>query len=158
MTGNNWRDRFEPQRDIGGSAMGAPPSPPHRSPDGEFEDDGVGVDPSAYQPWTLQRGRSRPSMMIDFRRYEPRSGLWSGWAFAYPHLVGIQYTGSRLLSLDFGSAHVVVEGDGLDQLARYIQQGTVLSVQEFAPMIWPTRPQSGLVSIIRQVGKNEGLD
>lgn len=149
MTGN-WRDRFEPQRPIG-SATSAPPMQPEPARAELAHDDGPDLDLSVYRPWTLQRGRSRPSMMIDFRRYDARSGMWSGWALSYPHLVGIQYTGARLLSLNFGARSVMVEGNGLDELVRHIQQGTVTAVQQFASEIWGAAPRSAVVTVIRDL-------
>lgn len=115
MTGN-WRDLFEERgRPAGGSA--APP--PRVEPD----DVELAPDLSVYRPWTLQRGSSRPALMLELRRYEPRSGLWSGWQLAYPTLVAAEYTGDRLLSLDFGTRQFVIEGRGLDELARHLQIG-----------------------------------
>jgi hypothetical protein len=90
-------------------------------------------------------------MMLELRRYEPRSGLWTGWALAYPHLIALEYTGDRLLSLDFGQRQFVVEGSGLDELARHIQQGAVLAVQEYAASLWATRSGQGLVTALRRI-------
>jgi hypothetical protein len=151
MTGN-WRDRFEPQRDIGGSAMGAPPPmSAQRPPDAELDDDGPALDIAHYRPWTLQRGRSRPVMMLDMKRYDERSGFWTGWAVSYPHLIALQYTGDRLLSLDFGARQFIIEGDGLGELARHLQQGAVLTIHEYASSIWPTFNKDSCVRMIRQI-------
>lgn len=92
-------------------------------------------DADDYRPWILQRGM-RPVMLLHLRRYEPRSGLWMGWQVSYPHLVAAEYTGDRLLSLDFGSRQFVIEGTGLGELNRHLQTGSVLMVQEYSSTIW----------------------
>ena len=151
MTDSSWRRMFELQgRGVGRPPTGAPP--PGRSPEPSFEEEASPVDLSDYSPWTIQRGRSRPAMMLQLRRLEPKSGLWTGWGLSYPHLVALEYTGDRLLSLDFGSRQFMIEGRGLDELARHIQQGVVLSVQEYAPSIWPGRPEGQFITSIRQLG------
>lgn len=147
----NWRSMFE--QDRGGKPAGAKPSaaqsemPREQSPD----DDELALDPAVYKPWILQRGRSRPVMMLDFRRYEPRSGLWSGWAMAYPHLIGMEYTGDTLLSLDFGKCQVTLKGKGLDDLVRHIQQGSVTAIQEYAQIVWPKKPDAMYISVINKI-------
>ena len=146
MTGN-WRDRFEPQPGPGSAA----PQSMARTDGREPESEPLGFDPHEYRPWILQRGRSRPAMMLELRRYEPRSGLWTGWALAYPHLIALEYTGDRLLSLDFGQRQFVIEGVGLDELARHIQQGTVLAVQEYAAALWASPNGAPSVTAIRAV-------
>lgn len=146
----NWREQLMKDRGapLGGAAPQAPaPAPIEFAP----EVDPTAPDPAEYKPWIVQRGRSQPAMMLEFRRYEPRSGLWSGWAISYPHLVTLEYTGDKLLSLDFGSRHVVIEGQGLDELARYIQQGVVLTIQEHAAAIWSATPKGPAVSAIRNI-------
>lgn len=112
-------------------------------------------DSSEYQPWVLQRGRSRPAMMLHLRRFEPRSGLWMGWELSYPHLVAAEYTGDKLLSLDFGTRQFMLEGSGLDELARHLQTGGVLLIQEYAATIWPSRNGASCVSAIRKIGGGE---
>jgi hypothetical protein len=146
----NWRAMFESDR--GGKPPEAPPSargepPREQAPD----DEAPGLDLSVYRPWILQRGRSRPAMMLEFRRFEPRSGLWAGWAIAYPHLVALEYTGDKMLSLDFGTRQVIVEGQGLDELARLIQQGSVVTIQEYAAQLWPMPTEGGSISVIREL-------
>lgn len=139
----NWRAMFE--QDRGGRPQVAPPADP-----GDIAADRQPArDLSVYRPWILQRGR--PSMMLEFRRYEPRSGLWSGWAVAYPQLIELEYTGGGMLSLDFGVRQFVLEGAGLDELARHLQLGAVVSVQEHAPSLWPELPSEGVVTAIRRV-------
>lgn len=95
----------------------------------------LALDAPEYRPWVLQRGRSRPALMLHLRRYEPKSGLWIGWQLAYPHLVAVEYVGDRMLSLDFGTRQFVIEGTGLDELARHMQTGSVLVVQEFSSAV-----------------------
>ena len=128
----NWRDMFEPNR------RSVPPdraSLPHREPD----DADVGAPPldvSEYRPWVLQRGRSRPPLMLDLRRFEAKSGLWMGWQVSYPHLVAVEYIGDQMLSLDFGLRQFMIEGRGLSELARHLQDGSVLAIQEYAKGVW----------------------
>lgn len=104
-----------------------------------------------YRPWLLQRGRSRPSLMLELRRHEPRSGLWSSWAMAYHSLYALDQTGERMLSLDFGHRQFVIEGHGLDKLAQYIQQGSALAVIEHSAALWPARPDGPCVTAIRRI-------
>jgi hypothetical protein len=155
MTGSKWSDKFEQGRDGGGRPPGGMSgSLPRDEPDEEA----LALDLAEYRPWTLQRGRSRPVMMLNLRRYEPKSGMWVGWQIAYPHLVAVEYIGDRMLTLDFGARHFVIQGSGLDQLATALQQGSVLSVQEYAPSIWPTRPAGAFVDSIRKLGPSNAGD
>lgn len=145
----NWRAMFEPPRN------GEPPGPSAAAPaydDTLPADDAADLDPKQYRPWLLQRGRSRPAMMLELRRYEPRSGLWQGWAMSYHGLHGVDFIGDRMLSLDFGSRQFVVEGRGLDTLARHLALGTVQGITEYAASIWPGRPEGPVVTAIRRVG------
>lgn len=127
-------DRFDPtQRQANGEMPRAPLK--HE----EITDEAVmalALDAPEYKPWVLQRGRGRPAMMLHLRRYEPKSGLWCGWQIAYPHLVAVEYTGDKMLSLDFGTRQFLIEGTGLDELARHLQQGTVLVIQEYSDRVW----------------------
>jgi hypothetical protein len=151
MTGSNWREMFEQGRNGNGRGvdrnMGGnmPPAqqggyaPTHApaSQRDELDDDGApALDLSTYRPWTLQRGQGRPSMLLDLRRYEPKSGLWIGWQMAYPHLIAVEYIGDKMLSLDFGTRQFMIEGRGLDELARYLQQGSVVNVVEYSERVW----------------------
>ena len=111
---------------------------------------------SVYRPWVLQRGQGRPAMMLDLRRYEPKSGFWSGWAIAYPQLAAVEYVGDKMLSLDFGLRKFVLEGDGLRELTERLQQGAVLAIQEYARDVWPRRPDGPFISTIRRVGPEAG--
>lgn len=145
MTGN-WADTF-------GGGRNGQRSSPASDDQARYEPDDIELAPdlSAYRPWTLQRGRSRPTLMLELRRYEPRSGLWSGWQLSYPTLLAAEYTGDRLLSLDFGSRQFVIEGRGLDELARHLQQGNVIAIQEFASALWQRQPDGAVVGAIRKV-------
>jgi hypothetical protein len=108
-------------------------------------------DLQVYHPWILQRGRSHPAMFIDFRRFDPKSGLLMGCQMSYPMLTSIEYTGDKLLSLDFGQRKFMIEGRGLIDLARHLQQGIVLAVQEYSEAIWNAKPESGFVARIVRV-------
>ncbi len=92
----------------------------------------LALDATEYRPWILQRGRSRPAMMLHLRRYDSKTAQWMGWQVAYSHLAAIEYVGSKLVSLDFGARQFVIEGSGLDELARHLQTGSVLMMQEYA--------------------------
>lgn len=141
----NWRALFEqPGRNGGGQV-------PMREEAPEY-DAGPELDPASYKPWVLQRGQSRPTMMLGLRRYEPRSGLWIGWLLAWPQLIAVEYIGERMLSLDFGTRQFVLEGRGLDELARHLQQGSVVTVLEHTREIWPALPDGPVVSAIRKIG------
>lgn len=144
QVGKNWTAMFEP------SPRGASAHAPEAAPAMEEVTELPAHDTGGYRPWTLQRGSSR-ALMIDFRRYEPRMGRWNGWAIAYPQLVGIDYTGDALLGLDFGKVQVIVEGRGLDELARHLQQGTVIAIHEYAAPVWSQPGAGAMVSAIRKV-------
>jgi hypothetical protein len=151
-----WQDMFDPTR-RNGVPPGAPPptmARPETRREEPLDDDAMALDLSVYKPWVLQRGRSRPAMMLDFRTYEPRSGMWSGWAVAYPHLVTLEYVGDRLVSLDFGGRLLVLEGTGLDELVRHIQQGSVVAIQQYTPDLWSSKPTGPSVMSIRQISKD----
>ena len=135
----NWTSMFEPQAR---EAPSPPQSPPPVEPPDEAEL--AGVDLSAYKPCQLQRGRSRPALMLGLRRFDAKSGLWHSWSMAYPSLYAIDVIGDRMVSLDFGTRQFVLEGRGLDELARHIQSGTVLAIEEYSPHIWP-QPTDGVV-------------
>lgn len=126
----------------------APPSPGDNAGEAAAA---LALDTRDYRPWIVQRGRSRPTLMLELRRYEPRSSLWSSWAMAYPSLYALDQTGDRLLSLDFGNRHFVIEGHGLDQLAQHIQQGSALAVIEHSAALWATRPDGPCVTAIRRI-------
>ena len=131
MDGNNegkWREMFEATRGGGGRGMGAPAAPPPLTRDEPPMEDALELDLTDYKPWVLQRGRSRPAMMLHLRRYEEKSGLWMGWQLAYHTLAAVEYIGGQMLSLDFGKRQFMIEGTGLDELARHLQQGTVLAL------------------------------
>lgn len=112
----------------------------------------LALDASEYKPWVLQRGRTRPPMMLHLRRFEPKSGLWMGWQISYPHLFAVEYVGDKMLSLDFGQRQFMIEGTALDELARHLQSGSVLMVQEFCDKAWRSRGEGGSISSIVKVG------
>jgi hypothetical protein len=168
MTGSNWREMFEQgrggngrgvDRNMGGNIPPAQqdgfapthaPAPQRDEPD----DDGApALDMNVYRPWTLQRGRGRPSMLLDLRRYEPKSGLWIGWQMAYPHLIAVEYIGDKMLSLDFGTRQFMIEGRGLDELARHLQQGSVVNVVEYSERVWGERRDEGVITSITRIGR-----
>jgi hypothetical protein len=151
MTGSNWREMFEQgrggngrgvDRNVGGAPQPgtgsgfAPTHAPTPNRDEPDDDGAPALDMATYRPWTLQRGQGRPSMLLDLRRYEPKSGLWIGWQMAYPHLIAVEYIGDKMLSLDFGTRQFMIEGRGLDELARHLQQGSVVNVVEFSEKLW----------------------
>lgn len=140
----DWRALFDGPR--GGEVRQTPP------PSRDDLDLDVDLSGAEYKPWLVQRGRSRPDMMIHLRRYEAKSGLWTGWMLPYPALHAVEYIGDRMVSLDFGTRQFVLEGLGLDGLVGPIQQGAVHSVLEFSAALWPQRPEGALISTIRRVG------
>lgn len=164
---NHWRNMFErggtpPKQGQNGHAAAGPfgglddgYQPPPPGADGraslsheEITDEAamaLALDPAEYRPWILQRGRGHPPLMLHLRRYEPKSGLWQGWQVSYPHLIAVEYTGDTLLSLDFGTRQFVIEGRGFGELIRHLQSGTVLLLQEYAPVVWPNG--AGIASI-----------
>lgn len=166
MTGSNWREMFEQGRNGNGRGVdrntggNLPPvqqggfAPTHAlAPErDEPNDEGApALDLSTYRPWTLQRGRGRPSMLLDLRRYEPKSGLWIGWQMAYPHLIAVEYIGDKMLSLDFGTRQFMIEGRGLDELARHLQQGSVVNVVEFSERVWGVAVEGAMVNAINKL-------
>lgn len=146
--GKNWRAMFEQPR-----PPDAPPEPavPPSIGDASGEDDSAVLDLTEYRPWILQRARTRPALMLELRRYEPRSGQWTGWAMAYHGLNAVDFVGGRMLALDFGARQYIIEGSGLDALARHIQQGTVLGIIEHHTALWPRPVDDAVVTAIRRV-------
>lgn len=149
----NWRSMFEqPRRD--GQPPGSPEPAVHgpASPDAGLDDAESDIDLRQYRPWILQRGRSRPPMMLELRRYDARAGHWQGWSMPYPNLYAVEFMGDRMLSLDFGVRQFVIEGRGLDVLAGHLSLGRVQRVVEYAAATWPHEPQGPVVSAIRRAG------
>lgn len=172
----NWRSMFErgrQDRPPGGGATQHPASPSPRqaasTPSFGYDD---GYDPARhdaapmppqqvadeaamalaediqeYRPWILQRG-TRPLMMLNLRRFDAKAGHWMGWQVSYPHLIAVEYVGGKLLSLDFGTRHFVIEGTGLGELARHLQTGAVQAVVEYTPEAWVTPPEGAVIRAI----------
>lgn len=142
---DKWQDAFRTPT----SGKDTPPPPVVDLPD---DDMAPAPDPAAYQPWLLQRGRGRPTMFLDLRRVEGRTGEVTGSLVSYPSLLAVDYIGEHLISLDFGHRHYVIEGSGLGELARRLQQGSVVAIQEFSGRVW-SQPGSGpIVTKIEKVG------
>lgn len=152
--GTHWRDILNQQGRTGRQVGDDPPSGGlgnPTKPDGQPRDDELELDMSEYRPWILQRGRSRPAALIDLRWYDARAGMWLGCAMAYPQLVSVEYVGERMVSLDFGKRQFVLEGEGLIELVRRIQDGSVVAIQEYAPALWPQRPSGPCITSIKRV-------
>lgn len=153
--GGNWRSMFEPSR----SGMAHTPREPAASVPPVYDDapldEAASIDPNEYRPWLLQRGRSHPAAMLGLRWYEPKAGFWSGCGLPYATLQAVEYIGDRMVSLDFGTRQFVIEGRGLDVLARRIKEGTVLAVVEYAPAVWPQRLDGAMVTAIRRVNRRD---
>lgn len=143
----NWRSMFEPSRE----AAPAPSSPPPPLDDAAADDTAQPHDLTSYKPWLLQRGRLRPSLMLGLRRFEVRSNLWMGWGLSYPSLQAVEYIGDRMLSLDFGTRQFLLEGHGLDELARRLGEGTVVTILEYAAQVWPERPAGPAITSIKRL-------
>jgi hypothetical protein len=146
--GNNWQSMFDTRR-----TSAAPPPDQTNAPAAEVFDDGEipTIDATEYRPWILQRGSSRTAMMLALRWFDTKAGVWHGSAIAYPSLYAIDHISDGLISLDFGARQFVIEGRGLDVLARYLLQGAVLKIVEYASAIWPTRADGPVVTAIRRV-------
>lgn len=152
--GTNWQESLFGQARPGGALPGQPAAsaPPD---DAALEDDATAPDLQTYRPWIIQRGRSRTASMLGLRRFDPRGGHWLGWGLPYHGLFAVEYVGDRLVTLDFGMRQFVIEGRGLDELARRIKQGAVAMVMEYAPTIWPDAPPGPVVTGIQRVGQEE---
>lgn len=146
MSGN-WRDRFDDGRN--GRPSGMPPPPPVAVD--EDGDESIAPGSAPYRPWIVQRGRTRPALLLNLRKFDPKSGWLIGWQASYPHLVAADYVGERMLSLDFGVRQFVIEGTGLGELVRHLQQGTVLAIQEYSARVWPEQPVGPIVTRISKV-------
>lgn len=150
----NWRAMFETggARGVGPDASPGLIGTPH-SPDVVADrDDGpdpLALDTAEYRPWILQRGRSRPAMMLHLRRFEPKSGQWLGWQLAYHSLLAVEYVGDAMLTLDFGARQFVIEGYRLSELVDHLQSGVLLCVQEYAASVWSAAPTGAAISRIR---------
>lgn len=70
----------------------------------------------------------------------------------YHNLYAIETLGDRMLSLDFGMRQFVIEGRGLDELARQLQSGVVLGITQFDAGLWPSVQASPVVVSIRRAG------
>lgn len=73
----------------------------------------------------------------------------------YPHLIAVEYTGDKMLSLDFGTRQFILQGYGLNELTARLQQNTVLMIQEYSDKVWPVRGAGGVITSITKV-ENEG--
>lgn len=146
----HWRDMLSPSAHAS-QQRGGNNDTFTRPPAERDDNDGLMLDTAEYQPWVLQRGRSRPVALLDLRWYDPKASLWLGCAIAYPQLVAAEHVGTGMLSLDFGKRQFVLEGDGLDELVHRLQQYSVIAIQEYAPTIWPQRPAGPIVSRIKRV-------
>ena len=149
--GTHWRDVLQ-QQGHGGRQAGGEPAPPPRLPIEPDVDDDLPLDMAEYRPWVLQRGRSRPAALLDLRWFDARASLWLGCAIAYPQLAAAEYIGDRMLSLDFGKRQFVLEGEGLRELVRRIQDGSVILIQEYAASVWPRRPLGPIITSIKKLG------
>ena len=150
--GTHWRDMLNQQGRSGRQVAGEPAPAPLAPVLGPDDDDGLSLDMAEYRPWVLQRGRSRPAALLDLRWYDARASLWLGCAIAYPQLAAAEYIGDRMLSLDFGRRQFVLEGEGLSELVRRIQDGSVVAIQEYAASVWPRRPTGPIVTTIKRLG------
>ena len=144
----NWRSMFEQSRGATPGREASPTPPPDDTP---LDDTAASHDLTSYKPWLLQRGRSRPSLMLGLRRFEARSGLWQGWGLSYPSLQAVEYIGDRMLSLDFGTRQFMLEGHGLDELERRLAEGTVVTIVEYAAQVWATKPDGPIVTAIGKI-------
>jgi hypothetical protein len=157
--GTHWRDMLNQQgrgaRQMGGEGSQPSQSAPQTSPppaQGEREvDDDLTLDMAEYRPWVLQRGRSRPAALLDLRWFDARAGLWIGCAIAYPQLAAVEYIGDRMVSLDFGKRQFVIEGEGLNELVRRIQDGSVIRIQEYTAAVWPHRLTAQVITGIKRI-------
>ena len=142
----NWKDMFEGGR----NGRPVPPPPP---PMQEVEEEPIAPDLVVYRPWIIQRGRTRPALLLNLRKFDPKSGLLVGWQASYPYLVSADYVGEKMLSLDFGRRQFVIQGSDLTELVRHLQQGTVLAIQEYSAKVWPVLPPGPVVTAIDKVEK-----
>lgn len=69
----------------------------------------------------------------------------------YPYLIAVEYFGDTMLSLDFGTRQFVIEGSGLTELVRYLQQGTVMAIQEHSVEVWQDKQNSGSISVSKRI-------
>lgn len=95
-----------------------------------------GVDPTLYRPFFQQHGRSRPSLFIDLRVFDERSGSLKGTMLSYPQLVAVDYVEDHTILLDFGMRHVRIEGDRLGELIARLHTGTISVIQAYSKKIW----------------------
>lgn len=144
-------DGYDPARDVDAAHQHGSLSPEEITDEAAMA---LALDAPEYRPWILQRGRTRPVMMLHLRRFDTRSQLWQGWQMSYPHLVAVEYTGDTMLSLDFGTRQFMIEGTGLDELARNLQSGTVLIVQQYTENIWHSVSGSASVRNITKIASS----
>ncbi|RYM05713.1 hypothetical protein [Sphingobium cupriresistens] len=146
--GTQWQERLFGEGAGPSTGPTRTPAPPD---DAALEDDVIAPDLRNYRPWIIQRGRSRSATMLGLRRFDPRGGHWLGFGLPYHGLFAVEYVGDKMVSLDFGMRQFVIEGRGLDELAQRIKQGSIATILEYAPAIWPDSPQGAIVTSIRRV-------
>lgn len=95
MSNGKWLDEFLKRGPAGSSPAGATPVPEdagvvsaREEAQDEF-DELPGIDPTNYKAFITQRGRSRPSMFLDLRTFDARSGVLQGTMLSYPTLTVI---------------------------------------------------------------------
>ncbi len=169
---SHWRQMFE--RD-GKPSTGSSTRPVHTAPSTSYDDgyraaaQDASLSPheitdeaamalaeatQEYRPWVLKRA-ARPAMLLHLRRYNSKSRQWIGSLESYPHLIAAEYIGDRMLSLDFGARHFVIEGTGLHELIAHLQMANVQMVQEYAPGVWGPNSPPVFVSAIRCLGSHQ---
>ena len=148
----NWTSLFEDGRTRKPESS---PSPAPVTAEPEKDEDVIDelrdLEKADYKPWVLQRGPSRPAMLLHLRRFEPKSGFWLSWQISYPHLIAAEFVGDRMLSLDFGTRQFVIQGEGLSQMSRHLQAGAVLLLQEYSTDIWKSRPPGAMIGAIQKL-------
>lgn len=148
MSNDRWQDEFFKRKPGTAASETAPDSPKDAALD-EF-DELPGVDPTTYKAFIVQRGRARPSMFLDLRSFDVRSGVLQGTMLSYPQLLAVDYVDDHTLLLDFGMRHVRIEGERLAELLQRLHSASVSVIQAWSPKIWGDKEPEG-VPIVRSI-------
>lgn len=152
--GFNWEDLHKRRA---GTAPAEPLAAAKEQAQDEF-DELPGVDPKEYHAFIVQRGRSRPSLFLDLRSFDERSGALKGTMLSYPQLLAVDYVDDHTILLDFGMRHVRIEGEGLAELIARLHSGSVSVIQAYSKKVWgPELPKAGpIIHAIHHLGLGQG--
>lgn len=146
----NWQDMVGRNPNVPSAKPASDPPSHSQDEPSAPEDDAFAPPPDAanYRPFLLQRGRTHAPLFLDLRVFDQRSGTLKGTMLSYPQLASVDYFDDHTIELNFGFRRFRIEGEGLSELVRRLQAGTVLAIQQYSERIWKARPSGALVRAI----------